>query len=317
MFPVLKFALFCISGLLSLALLRFSGVHARPYGSPQRPYSSNTHSPHRNSVRSPRGSTLVETKQIYSDSLNDVVRYSLFIPAGYSSSLQQDFPVIYWLHGSNGSGRSLEPLARKFNDAMSQGLMAESIIVFPESRRLSMWVNSKDKSYPSEDILINDLIPHLESKYRISDSRDDNYIAGFSMGGYGAARLGLKYSDHFGHIIMVGAGTLNESLENTPRANNQTKMSVLNTVYGGSDDYFYEQSPRFEALQNKKALLNNPISITIVVGKEDEVYSHNVDFSGFLREQDIRHRLVSLPGISHNLREYIMMSKGALFHNIW
>jgi len=317
LYLVLKLALFSLLALLSLALYRVSGARARLYDFRQSHHGHETHFPHSTVARYPGLVSLVEAHEFYSDSLKGPSTYSIFIPPAYASSLDRNFPVIYWLHGSNGSGRSLEPLAHKFRDAMLTGLMEQSIVVFPESERLSMWVNSKDNSYPSEDIVINDLIPHIQERYRISQDRSQTFIAGFSMGGYGAARIGLKFRNLFGHIIMVGAGTLDDSLDDTPRANQQTKLSVLNEVYGGSDSYFYEQSPRFEAFTNKHNTSAYPTSITIIVGEEDEVYSQNLNFSEFLLQHGYNNRFISLPGIGHNLRDYLFFSQDALFHNVW
>ena len=317
LYLVLKLALFFLVALLSLAFYRISGARVRLYDFRQRPQGPASNFSQSTVARVPGFVSLVQAHEFYSSSLKRPVTYSIFIPPAYATSLERNFPVIYWLHGSNGSGRSLEPLAQKFLNAMRSGLMEESIIVFPESERLSMWVNSKDNSYPSEDIVINDLIPHIQQSYRISQNRSQTFIAGFSMGGYGAARIGLKFRDLFGHIIMVGAGTLDDSLDHTPRANQQIKLSVLNDVYGGSDAYFYEQSPRFEALTNKQKSPDYPISITIIVGEEDEVYSQNLNFSEFLRQHGYDNLFLSLPGISHNLRDYLFLSQDALFHNVW
>ena len=127
----------------------------------------------------------------------------------------------------------------------------------------------------SEDILINDLLHTLIVAFSFQN-RDDHTIAGFSMGGYGAARLAIKHNKIFSRVVMVGAGTLNESLDDTPRANEVTKQRVLDNVYGGSDLYFYQQSPRYLSTIHKQELNSNPLDISIFVGTEDEVYIQNL-----------------------------------------
>ena len=316
MFLILKVAGIFLLALLSTLLYRSVGARSRDL-LPRLAYDNTPTPPSAVAFRQRKLTSLVETREIYSDSLGDFIQYSVLLPPGYASSLDQYFPIVYWLHGSNGSGMSLEPLAEKFTDAMSNGFMVESIIVFPESEKLSMWVNSKDSTYPSEDILIKDLIPHINRRFRVSQSRDSHTIAGFSMGGYGAARLAIKYNKIFSRVVMVGAGTLDESLDETPRANEITKRQVLDNVYGGSDSYFYQQSPRFLLTAYKKELLSNPLDISIFVGIEDEVYPQNLDFSRFLVNQGVPNRFVSLPGINHSLKSYIFHSGNALFLNTW
>ena len=316
MFLILKVAGIFLLAFLCSFLYRSVGARSRDL-LPGLRYDNTSTSSSAVAFRQRSRTSLVETREIYSDSLGDFIQYSVLLPPGYASSLDQFFPIVYWLHGSNGSGMSLEPLAAKFTDAMSDGLMVESIIVFPESEQLSMWVNSKDSTYPSEDILIKDLIPHINRLFRVSQSRESHTIAGFSMGGYGAARLAFKYNKIFSRVVMVGAGTLDESLEDTPRANEMTKRQVLDNVFGGSDLYFYQQSPRFFLKAHKKDLLSNPLDISIFVGTQDEVYPQNLDFSRFLLNQGVPNRLVSLPGINHSLKSYIFHSGNALFLNTW
>ena len=316
MFLILKVAGIFLLAFLCSFLYRSVGARSRDL-LPGLRYDNTSTSSSAVAFRQRSRTSLVETREIYSDSLGDFIQYSVLLPPGYASSLDQFFPIVYWLHGSNGSGMSLEPLAAKFTDAMSDGLMVESIIVFPESEQLSMWVNSKDSTYPSEDILIKDLIPHINRLFRVSQSRESHTIAGFSMGGYGAARLAFKYNKIFSRVVMVGAGTLDESLEDTPRANEMTKRQVLDNVFGGSDLYFYQQSPRFLLKAHKKDLLSNPLDISIFVGTQDEVYPQNLDLSRFLLNQGVPNRLVSLPGINHSLKSYIFHSGNALFLNTW
>ena len=316
MFLILKVAVLFLFALLFTFLYRSVGARSRDF-LPTLLHENTPTSRSAVAFGQRHLSSLVETREVYSDSLGDFVQYSVLLPPSYASSLDHYFPIIYWLHGSNGSGMSLEPLAEKFSEAMSTNLMNESIVVFPESEPLSMWVNSKDSSYPSEDILINDLLPHINRSFRVSQNRDDHTIAGFSMGGYGAARLAIKHNKIFSRVVMVGAGTLNESLDDTPRANEVTKQRVLDNVYGGSDLYFQQQSPRYLSTIHKQELNSNPLDISIFVGTEDEVYIQNLNFSRFLANKGITNRLVSLPGINHSLKSYIFHTGNTLFLNTW
>jgi pimeloyl-ACP methyl ester carboxylesterase len=67
---------------------------------------------------------------------------------------------------------------------------------------------------------------------------------GFSMGGYGSARLGFKYPEVFRAVSIVGAGPMQAELIQAPRAGRKRAAEVLAKVYGSDQAYFRAVSPR-------------------------------------------------------------------------
>ena len=293
--------------------------------SSHRRYPGRTHGPH--SIGQPYdirirsnewvASRLSSRQTLYSARYNQSIVYSILYPASYNEDLSRSFPVVYWLHGANGNQKSLNPLAARFEKAMSIGLMNEAIVIFPESDRLKMWVDSKDGTYPIESILVNDLIPHIRKTNRISGDRQDHYIAGFSMGGYGAARIGLKFPNIFGNVVMIGAGTLNSSLDETPRASSEIRDRVMQSVYGNDPRYFFSNSPRsLASMSSARSMNENDFKITIIVGTKDETYRQNYEFDQHLRALGYKTRFIPLPGVSHSLRSYIQAARKAVFESL-
>lgn len=241
------------------------------------------------------------------------IPYAIMLPTSYSVSPQSRFPVILWLHGAAGGQRSIAPLMSRFRRAMDLGVMKESIVVFPESRPLSMWVNSKDNTYMIEDIIIKELLPYVAKSYNAMSGENSSAVAGFSMGGYGAARMGLKYPRIFNNVIMIGAGTLDESLDNTPRADSAIRDNVLSRVFGNSRSYFYQQSPRYIAKKNLGFIRQMSLRFTVIVGSDDEVLDQNRRFYEYLDSLGINARLVVLPGVRHNLKDYFTVGATEIF----
>lgn len=50
-----------------------------------------------------------------------------------------------------------------------------------------------------------ELVEFTRKLFPLSDKREDTFIAGLSMGGYGAIRNGLKYAENFGCVIGLSA----------------------------------------------------------------------------------------------------------------
>lgn len=78
-------------------------------------------------------------------------------------------------------------------------------------------VGGDDKYYGNSDIsgdyygkmIGEDLIQFTRDTFHLSDRREDTFIGGFSMGGFGSLIVGLKYNDIFSHIINID-GTMHK-----------------------------------------------------------------------------------------------------------
>jgi hypothetical protein len=118
--------------------------------------------------------------------------YLIYLPKGYSTS-EKRYPVIYWLHGGNGNSREGSWMCGQLDAAMQRGDMPPCIVVFVQGLPIGWYNNSKDGSMPVEDVIIKDLIPHIDGTYKTISKREARGVEGMSMGGYGALHLGFKY----------------------------------------------------------------------------------------------------------------------------
>ena len=187
------------------------------------------------------------------------------------------------------------------------------LVVFPNGLVNSLWVDSKDGRVPMETLVIKELLPHIDATFRTIATRAGRLIEGFSMGGYGAARLGFKYPDLFGSVSILGGGPLQEELtaSTSPRATPAQTRMVLDTVYGGDQEYFKAQSPWRLAEQNVEAVRR--LRIRQVVGERDNTLENNRRFHDRLTQLSIPHAFLVVPGASHSAREVF----DALGDRIW
>ena len=229
------------------------------------------------------------------------VSYHLYIPAAYREDPHRRFPVVYWLHGSGGGLPGIAPLARQFEAAIAAGKVPPCLVVFVNGMKNGMYVDWKDGSAPMETVIVRDLIPHLDATYRTIATREGRLIDGFSMGGYGAARLGFKYPELFGSVSLMGAGPLQPDLRaDAPRAGQARVDEVMARAYGGDPDYFSHMSPRAMATLNAARLSATGTRIRMVIGTADETYANNEAFHKHLHSLKIPHEWIVLKGVGHD-----------------
>lgn len=140
---------------------------------------------------------LMET-HYYSSSLGSNVTLNVFVPTPGSSEqiteinstqkydYQQGLPVLYLLHGAYGDAFSWVRYSNIDRYAQDRG-----IVVVMASAENSFYQDLKSgkkyKTFFTEELPI-----FIQNVFPVSKERDKTFVAGFSMGGYGAWYLGLS-----------------------------------------------------------------------------------------------------------------------------
>ncbi|MCF8002625.1 MAG: esterase family protein [Chromatiaceae bacterium] len=244
--------------------------------------------------------------RFYSEAAKAEVSFHIFKPRIYDTQVQRHFPVLYWLHGRSGVPEQLGQFAEYFDRSTRKRKTPPMLVVFPSGAPENMWVDSKDGTTPMETILIEELIPYIDSHYRTIAAQRGRIIEGFSMGGYGAARLGLKYPEMFAGISILGAGPLQESFSDFgARGMALVRKRTMTRVYGDDQSFFMRNSPWKIAEQNADAIHRNAPVVRIAIGEQDRMLETNRAFSQHLDRLNIEHNFLILPDVGHNTRALI------------
>ena len=233
------------------------------------------------------------------------VSYHVYTPAQYDIEPTRRFPVLYWLHGSGGGLEGIPVFSAYLDEAIRAGRIPPMLIVFPNGMTSSMWADSKDGRVPMESMVVRDLVPQVDATFRTLATRDGRLLEGFSMGGLGAARLGLRYPDVFGSMSMLGAGPLDLDF-NGPRAtgNPAERAQILRDVYSDDMSYYVAQNPFTVAEQYAATIRGTPRALTHfrqVVGSRDFTLPANEDFRAHLARLAIAHEYILVPNVDHNV----------------
>jgi putative tributyrin esterase len=144
----------------------------------------------------------------------------VILPRGYHDSARR-YPVLYLLHGHDGGHRNW--MERTNLLAYTERLPL--IIVLPDGAN-SWYTNSvarPDEKF--EDYVATDIPAYVDQNFRTLTFREARYVAGLSMGGYGALKLGLKYPGRF---------SLSGSFSGALMAATSTSSATVNDAFGAS-----------------------------------------------------------------------------------
>ena len=129
---------------------------------------------------------------------------AVYVPPGYDESGDRRYPVLYLLHGIGGG---FTDWTRHWNlrgamDAVVRSTQLPFLVVMPNGGNrlgggfyLDSPVSGKWETY-----LLRELIPRIDRDFRTTTTRG---VAGHSMGGFGALRLGMRHPDVFSSVYAI------------------------------------------------------------------------------------------------------------------
>ncbi|WP_373420497.1 alpha/beta hydrolase [Halobacillus sp. Marseille-P3879] len=204
--------------------------------------------------------------QFHSYTLDLDVSMKAILPEHRLNS-HKELPVLYLLHG--------------LSDNESKWMRYTSIERYVEDRELAVIMPSADRSFytnmehgPSYFTYIAEEVPEMAGEFfRLSRSREHTYIAGLSMGGYGAVKTALTFPWQF-----AAAASLSGSVDIEDRRS--SFPSDFNHIFGnrpikGSGDDLYHLAGQLS--EGEKANLR----LYLACGTEDHNYQANTHFYSY------------------------------------
>src|SRR5215472_3472930 len=145
----------------------------------------------------------LETGQVAAGLVPSPVAYTVLHPAGAAGTT--GLPLLLMLHGGNGDNGFLAAMRPAIEAAWAAGELSPCLVATPSCDR-SLYLDYRDGSQKWETFIVGELIVHLRSAYQLAADRSRTLVAGISMGGLGALRLGFKHPDVFGGLAALEAG---------------------------------------------------------------------------------------------------------------
>lgn len=114
----------------------------------------------------------VTHKTFFSQILNTEIGYNIYLPPEYEGT-NGEYPVVYHIHGWTGNESSeIWPLEKVCKNRRAITVFINAVSTKPQY---------SDSLSQIEAILIKELIPHIEGRYRASAVREGRALSGFTV----------------------------------------------------------------------------------------------------------------------------------------
>ncbi len=139
---------------------------------------------------------------------------SVYLPPSYKKDKSRRYPVVYFLHGFTdsddkwyGPTKHWINLPTVIDKALGTAGNKEMIFVTPNAftRYQGSMYSSSVTTGDWEKFVSLELVAYIDSHYRTIAKRDSRGLAGHSMGGYGALRIGMKHPDIYSSVYLLSA----------------------------------------------------------------------------------------------------------------
>ena len=217
--------------------------------------------------------------QYFSKTENAARRCFIYTPAEYETSGDKRYPVLYLQHGMGEDERGWHQqgmMANILDNQIAAGKCEPMIVVMDYGN--CGYIHGARKGEKRDDfgatftpILLNDIIPYIDSTFRTKTDRDNRAMAGLSWGGHQTLQTTLYNLDKFAHI-----GTFSGALFFDP--------AKIKELYGG----VFADAGSF----------NSRVK-TLFLGIGSEENSGTEKISAALTEAGINNTLYISPGTHH------------------
>ncbi|MFL2614370.1 MAG: alpha/beta hydrolase [Candidatus Marisimplicoccus sp.] len=145
-----------------------------------------------------------------SEILNMERNYAVYLPPDYETS-SRSYPVLYLLHGLGDDQTGwiqFGEVKKITDDSILNGNATPMIIIMPDANTgVIGYFNIPSRNWMYEDFFFKELMPYVESKYRIKSNKRFRAISGLSMGGGGTITYALHRPDLFSAAAPLSAAT--------------------------------------------------------------------------------------------------------------
>ena len=233
----------------------------------------------------------------------------------YSSG--EKFKVLWLLHGTFGDH--------------TDWLRKSNIELYATEKKLAVVMasalNSNYSNWPTAmmgynmfDFLIKELMPLVYGWFPISDKREDNFIAGLSMGGRGTIKFAVNYPEKF-----AAAATLSAAPVNFAGLGHGTKKAFLDideprlkaTIEnaGGLEAYIHSEENVWQILEDavRQNGQDKMPRLLFACGEDDAlIYSNFKDFKAYFEKIGLAAEWFTAPGYKHEWRFWDLAIQKAL-----
>ena len=225
----------------------------------------------------------------FSNTLKKVVSFNILLPNDCfvdmikdNTNYNRDTKILMLLHGFSGNnkdwllGSKIQELSIKYNMA----------VILPSGEN-SFYLNGDTGNYGT--FVGEELINYVRRTFNLSINKNDTYVGGLSMGGFGAIHIALKNNNTFSKAFGLSSALIIHGIKNKDESfsNEVADYKYYRIVFGDLNNLEKSENNPEELIRRLKEDNKEIPDIFIACGKQDFLIEQNRDFYKFLIDNEV------------------------------
>lgn len=236
----------------------------------------------------------------FSESLMRTVSFNAVLPTDktlftqHAPKTEGPYKALYLLHG--GMGNHTDWISGTRIQAWVQD--RDLAVIMPAGEN-KFFVDNEDSGEMFGAFIGKELVDFTRRTFPLSHKRADTFIAGLSMGGYGAVVNGLKYHETFGAIGALSAAfMIDEILHSTGKLGGDAMRGkrYFESIFGDLDALVGSDKDYHALIQKLIKSKADIPGIYMACGTEDFILGESQGYHAFLSAQGVPHTYEEGPG---------------------
>ncbi len=210
---------------------------------------------------------------------------------------EQGWKVLYLIHGWSDNHTCWQRFTSIERYAASRGV----VVVMPDAD-LSFYTDMAHGA-PYYTHMTEELPALVKEMFHVSDRREDTFICGLSMGGYGTLRMAMLNPEKYAAAACLSAGNFAEMLAVQAKGNtNQSWLNSMNNIFGDKfPDIMGTEYDVFHIVEEQLAAGKTMPRLFHCIGTEDNGYAGTQSTRAFFeaRREQFDYTYREYPG-AHN-----------------
>jgi len=219
------------------------------------------------------------TMNYFSKSLARNVEVNVILPFDSNfAGTTGPYKTLYFLPGYGASSTDICNSITLMEQAIYKGIA----IVIPDGEN-SFYVDQPKRNAYYSKYIGEELVDVTRKLFPLSDKRENTFIGGISMGGFGSLMLGMQYVDRFSKVLAMSPATEVYKLVDPTLFSKE----FLDNIFENEENYMKNHDPANLIIHEKESNGDIP-DLFLCCGRQDQlVYDQDVHFVNRLKENQI------------------------------
>lgn len=231
----------------------------------------------------------------YSESLKRITAIKFILPNDRSNQ-QEKMKLLILLHGYNGTNTDwllnsqINHFAEKYN----------TCVIMPSGEN-SFYLDRPATGNQYASFIGNELPAYIQKTFCVTSKKEETWIGGFSMGGFGALHTALQFPNTFGKVFALSSALIVDEVITMKegQGNSIANYDYYKLTFGDPKQLEHSQNNPEELVRQILKEKTPMPEILMACGTEDFLLGNNQKFHKFLSENKVEHKYLESPG-NHN-----------------